>query len=220
MDSIVAWIRGVLIEANMSAISSLFDSVDSAVGDVAYQVGHTPQSWNPAIFAMVRGLSETVIMPVAGLILTYVVCYELIQMVLEKNNMVDFDTFNIFKWIFKTFIAVFILTNTWNIVMGVFQLAQGVIFGASGYITGNLALGSPEMMSLIESQLHQMNVGQLLVMLVQTNIAMLGMLIMGVVITVIVWGRMIEIFLVTSLAPIPFATITNREWGQIGNSYL
>ena len=143
IELINEWLRGGMIEANMSSFENMFANVDASVQDVAYQVGQTPMGWNISIFNMVRTLSETVILPVAGIILTFVLCYELIQLILEKNNLQDFDTFNIYKWIFKCFVAVFILTNTWNIVMAVFDLAQSVINQSAGIISGDLALGSP-----------------------------------------------------------------------------
>ena len=198
----------------------MFQNVNSSVQDVAYQAGQTPQGWNASIFSMVRGLSETVILPVAGIILTFVLCYELIQLVLEKNNLHDFDTFNIYKWIFKTFVAVFILTNTWNIVMGIFDVAQGVVNQSAGYITGSLALGSPEMMASIYEQLNDMSTGSLISLFFQVQVVSFLMEIMAIVVTIIVWGRMIEIYLVTSLAPIPLSTMINREWSGMGNNYL
>ena len=219
-DRISDWFRGLMIEANMSAFSNMFGSVNDSVQDVAYQVGQTPQGWNASIFDMVRTLSETVILPVAGIILTFVLCYELIQLIIEKNNMADFDTFNIYKWIFKTLVAVFILTNTWNIVMGIFDVAQGVVNQSAGIITGNLMLGSPEMMASIYEQLNDMSTGGLIGLFFQVQIVGLLMEIMAIVVTIIVWGRMIEIYLVTSVAPIPLSTMVNREWGQMGNNYL
>jgi len=220
IELITEWLRGGMIEANMSSFEGMFANVDASVQDVAYQVGQTPMGWNISIFNMVRTLSETVILPVAGIILTFVLCYELIQLILEKNNLQDFDTFNIYKWIFKCFVAVFILTNTWNIVMAVFDLAQSVINQSAGIISGDLALGSAEMMEAIYEQLQEMTLWPLIVLFFQVQIVGLLMEIMAIVVTIIVWGRMIEIFLVTSIAPIPLATMVNREWGQLGNNYL
>ena len=220
IDLITDWLRGGMIEMNMSAFENMFANVDASVQDVAYQVGQTPTGWNIGIFNMVRTLSETVILPIAGIILTFVLCYELIQLIIEKNNLQDFDTFNIFKWIFKCFVAVFILTNTWNIVMAVFDLAQSVINQSAGIVSGDLALGSPDMMESIRYQLEEMNLWPLIGLFFQVQIVGLLMEIMAIIITIIVWGRMIEIFLVTSIAPIPLSTMVNREWGQMGNNYL
>jgi len=220
IDLINDWLRSILIETNMGSFETMFGNVNASVQDVAYQVGQTPQDWNISIFTMVRSLSETVILPIAGIILTFILCHELIQLVLEKNNLQDFDTFNIYRWIFKTFVAVFILTNTWNIVMAVFDLAQNVINQSAGLITDDLALGGADMMEGIREQLEEMTLGPLIGLFFQIQIVGLLMEIMAVVITIIVWGRMIEIFLVTSIAPIPLSTMVNQQWGQIGNNYL
>jgi hypothetical protein len=169
---------------------------------------------------MVRTLSETVVIPIAGIILTFVLVYELIQLILEKNNLSDFDTFNIFKWIFKAFIAVFILTNTFNIVLGIFDLAQQVINQSAGLITGSLELGSDIMMDTILASLEAMEVGELLGLFFEVQIVRFCMFVLSVVIMVIVWGRMLEIYLTVSLAPIPLSTMANRDWGQMGNNYL
>jgi len=220
IDLINEWIRNWMIDANMSAFENMFANVNASVQDVAYQVGQTPMGWNIGVFNMVRTLSETVVLPIAGIILTFVLCYELIQLVLEKNNLQDFDTFNIYRWIFKCFVAVFILTNTWNIVMGIFDLAQSVVSQSAGIITGDLALGSPDMMEAIREQLEAMEVGQLISLFFQVQVVSFLMEIMAVIIMIVVWGRMLEIFLVTSIAPIPLSTMVNREWGQMGNNYL
>ena len=169
---------------------------------------------------MVRTLSETVVLPIAGVILTFVLCYELIHMVIERNNMADFDTFIIFKWIFKTFVAVFILTNTFNIVMGIFSLAQHAINQSAGLITGSLELGNDAMMGTIQTQLEAMGVGELLGLFLETQVVKLCMGIMAIIIFIVVFGRMIEIYITVSVAPIPFSTMINREWGQMGNNYL
>ena len=220
IEAINNWLRETLTESIMNSFESMFATVNTQLADVAYQVGQTPQGWNINIFDMVRGLSETVILPIAGIILTFVLCYELIQLVLEKNNLQDFDTFNIYKWILKTFIAVFILTNTWNIVMGIFDLAQSVVNQSAGLVTGDLALGSPEMMETLLAGLEEMTTGGLITLFFQIQIVSLLMPILGIVATIVVWGRMIEIYLVTSIAPIPLSTMVNQQWGQIGNNYL
>jgi len=169
---------------------------------------------------MVRNLSETVVLPIAGMILTFVLCYELIQLILEKNNLQDFDTFNIYKWIFKTFVAVYILTNTFNIVMAVFDMAQSVINNAAGLITGSTDLGSPEMMAALEATMTDMGIGELMGVWLQIQLISLGMFIMSIIIFIVVIGRMLEIYLTVSIAPIPLSTMVNREWGGMGNNYL
>ena len=220
IDAINDWFRGILIDANMNSFESMFATVNTQVADVSAQIGQTPQGWNNNIFEMVRGLSETVVLPIAGIILTFVLCYELIQLVLEKNNLQDFETFNIYKWIVKTFIAVFILTNTWNIVMGIFDIAQHVVNQSAGIISGDLAFGSPDMMEALLAGLEEMTTGGLIGLFFQVQIVSLLMPILGIIATIVVWGRMLEIYLVTSIAPIPLSTLINREWGQVGNNYL
>ncbi len=220
IDSITDWIKQLFIDAIMASFTTMFGEVNTQVQDIAVQVGTTPEGWNSGVFAMVRTLSETVVLPIAGMILTFVLCYELIQLIIEKNNLQDFDTFNIFKWIFKTFVAVFIITNTFNIVMGVFDIGQHVINESAGVIAGDLALGGDVMMDAIEASLEAMGVGELLGLFFEVQIVRLCMLIMSVVIMIIVWGRMLEIYLTVSVAPIPMSTMVNRDWGQMGQNYL
>jgi len=219
-DSIGDWLKQVFIDAIMASFTDMFDQVNTQVADIAEQVGTTPEGWNSGVFAMIRSLSESVVVPIAGMILTFVLCYELINMIIEKNNLQDFDTFNIYKWIFKTFVAVFILTNTFNIVMAVFELSQSVVNQSAELISGSLALGDGGMMDSIQASLENMEIGELIGLFFETQVVKLCMLIMSILIMIIVWGRMIEIYLTISIAPIPFATMVNREWGSIGNNYI
>ena len=217
---ITDWIRQFLIDGIMASFERIFDSVNAQVADIAVQAGQTPAGWNAGVFAMIQNLSETVVLPIAGMILTFVLCYELIQLIIEKNNLQDFDTFNIFKWIFKTFIAVFILTNTFNIVMAVFDVAQNVINNAAGLIVGETDLGSPAMMAALEATMQDMGIGELMGVWLQIQLIGLCMSIMAIVIFIVVVGRMLEIYLTVSIAPIPLATMVNREWSSMGNNYL
>ena len=217
---ITDWIRQFLIDGIMASFERIFDSVNAQVADIAVQAGQTPAGWNAGVFAMIQNLSETVVLPIAGMILTFVLCYELIQLIIEKNNLQDFDTFNIFKWIFKTFIAVFILTNTFNIVMAVFDVAQNVINNAAGLIVGETDLGSPAMMAALEATMQDMGIGELMGVWLQIQLIGLCMSIMAIVIFIVVVGRMLEIYLTVSIAPIPLATMVNREWSGMGNNYL
>ena len=219
-DGIADWFKQTLIEAIMAVFTGIFDSVNNQVTDIAVQVGQTPAGWNAGVFNMVRTLSETVVIPIAGMILTFVMCYELIQLIIDKNNLGNFDTFNIYKWIFKTFVAVFILTNTFNIVMGVFEVSQSVINASAGLIAGELELGGADMMAMLETRLQDMGIGELMGLFLEIQIVWLCMSAMAIVIFIIVWGRMIEIYITVSIAPIPFSTMANREWGQMGNNYL
>jgi len=219
-DGITDWIRQFLIDGIMASFARIFGYVNDQVADIATQVGQTPEGWNSGVFAMVRNLSETVVLPIAGMILTFVLCYELIQLIIEKNNLQDFDTFNIFKWIFKTFIAVFILTNTFNIVMAIFDMAQSVINSSAALITGSTDLGSPEMMTALETMMEDMGIGELMGIWMQIQLIGFAMFIMSIIIFIVVVGRMLEIYLTVSVAPIPLSTMVNREWSSMGNNYL
>lgn len=217
-ERITDWIKEGLIDAITGQYTSIFNSVNNQVADVANQVGQTPQGWNGGVFSMIQNLSETVVIPIAGMILTFVLVYELIQMILEKNNMHEFDTFNIFKWIFKTFVATYLLTNCFTIVMAVFDVAQNVVSQSAGVINGNLDVQAA--LSDLKTQLEAMGMWELIGLWLETNIINLCMWVLSIVIFVIVYGRMIEIYLTVSLAPIPFSTMANREWGQMGTGYL
>lgn len=207
-----------MIEAITRQYTSIFSSVNKQVSDVAAQVGETPQGWNSGIFNMIQTLSENVVLPIAGIILTYVLIYELIQMIMEKNNMHEFDIFNIYKWVFKTFVAVYILTNCFVIAMAVFDVAQHVVAESAGVISGSLDVTAA--MEDLETKLEAMGMWELIGLWLETNIVNLCMWILSIAIFVIVYGRMIEIYLSVSMAPIPFSTMINREWGQMGNNYL
>lgn len=215
---ITDWIKQGLIDAIVGQYTGIFESVNSQVTDVATQVGQTPQAWNSSVFSMIQTISENVVLPIAGIILTFVMVYELIQMILEKNNMHEFDTFNIFKWVFKTFVAVYILTNCFQIVMAVFDVAQTVVANSAGVITGNLDVTAS--IADLQTQLEAMGVWELIGLWLETNIIYLCMWVLSIVIFVIVYGRMIEIYLTVSIAPIPFSTMANREWGTMGTNYL
>ena len=220
LDSINEWIREILIGAINGNLSTMFGDVNQKVGSIAGEVGQTPQAWNASIFSMIRTLSENVIVPVAGLVITYVLCYELITMITDKNNMHDVDTFMFFKWFFKSWVAVYLVTHTFDITMAVFELAQHVVGGAAGVIGNNTSINVNAALSSMQSQLGSMEIPELLLLVMETSLVSLCMKIMSILITVILYGRMIEIYLYCSVAPIPFATMTNREWGQIGNNYL
>ncbi|MCL2853279.1 MAG: CD0415/CD1112 family protein [Defluviitaleaceae bacterium] len=217
-DFIDEWFRELMIDGIVSNFTSMFDDLNVRVNDIASQVGETPSGWNSSIFNMVRTISETVIIPIAGVILTFILCYELIQMILEKNNMAEFDTFNIYKWVFKTFCAVLILTNTFDIVVGVFEIAQHVVNSSAGVIVGSLDVDIA--IADLEEQLEDMGTGALVQFYIESSILQLAIRVISICVFLIIYGRMIEIYLTISLAPIPLATLVNREWGNTGNSYL
>ncbi len=219
-DRISQWLKDLLVGGIMSNLSGLFDGLNDKVGEIAGTVGSTPQGWNSGVFNMVRSLSENVVVPIAGIILTIIVTYELIQMLIERNNMHDFETFIFYKWIFKTFVAVTLVTNTWNIVMGVFDLTQHVVNSAAGVIVSNTAIDLSALITDMEARLQAMDVGTLFGLWFQTMLVSVVSWALTICIFIVSYGRMLEIFLVTSVAPIPFATMANREWGQMGQNYL
>lgn len=216
---ITEWLKGLLIEGIMGNLTGLFDTVNTRVGEIAVQVGTTPAAWNAGVFSLIRQISETVILPIAGLILTFVATYELIQMLIDRNNLHDIDTWLFFKWIFKTAAAILILSNTFNIVNAVFDVSQSVIADAAGLIQGSTDI-TPDMLAELETTLEGMDLGPLLGLWLQSSVIGLTMQIMGIIIFVLVYGRMIEIYLMTSLAPLPVATLSNRELGGTGQNYL
>lgn len=219
LQQIQDWLKEMLISGIMNNLSGLFDSVNDQVGDIATQVGTSPASFSPGVFSLIRNVSESVIVPIAGIILTFIVCYELIQLIIDHNNLANFETWIFFKWVFKTFVAVTLITNTFNIVMAVFDVSQHVISGSAGIIGGSTTV-TDSMLSTLETNLAEMELGPLLGLFAQSMIIGLTMKIIGIIIFVIVYGRMVEIYLMTSLAPIPFATFANREQSQIGQNYL
>ena len=218
-DWITDFLKGLLIDGIMGNLSGMFDSVNSRVGEIAAEVGTTPAAWNAGVFSLIRQLSETVILPIAGLILAFVATYELIQMILEKNNMHEFDVANIYKWAFKTACAILILSNTFNIVNAVFDVSQSVIANAGGLIQGSTDI-TADMLTELETTLEGMDLGPLLGLWLQSSVIGLTMWALNIVIFVLVYGRMIEIYLLTSLAPVPMATLANRELGSTGQNYL
>ena len=220
MDRITEAIKDILIGFIKSGLLNLFTSLNDRIGTISGEVGQNPQQWNAGVFNMIQNLSETVIVPIAGMIITFVLCYELITMITEKNNMHELETFMIFKWIFKAYVAIYLVTNTFNFTMAVFDLAQNVVASAGGVIAGNTAIDAVSTMQEIVDKLDTMEIGELFMLSAEILILSLAVKLMSVAITVILYGRMIEIYLYTSVAPIPFATMTNREWGNIGNNYI
>ena len=220
MDAITDWLKELLISGIISNLSGLFDSVNEKVGEISTQVGLTPQAWNGGIFNMVRNLSTTVILPIAGIILTLVMTLELIQMLTERNNLNDVDTWMFFKWIFKSACAVLIVSNTWNIVMAVFDVSQSVVHSASGVISGTTSIDMTTILPDLQTTLEAMDLGPLLGLWVQSFFVGITMWALTICIFLITFGRMIEIYLVTSVAPIPMAAMMGKEWGGMGQNYL
>ena len=220
LDWLEEWFKGVLIDGITSNLTGLFDTVNTKVGEIAADVGATPQGWNSGIFNMLRNLSETVIVPIAGAILALIMCYELIQLIAERNSMHDMDSWMLFRWVFKSAAAIILVSNTWNIVMGVFDLTQSVVNQSAGVIIGNTSIDITAVVTDLENRLSDMDIGGLLGLWFQSLFVGLTMNILSICIMLVVYGRMIEIYLVTSLGPIPLATIGNSEWRGMGQGYL
>ena len=217
-DWLTDWLKEILIEGIMGNLTGLFDTVNTRVGEIAVQVGTTPATWNAGVFSLIRQLSETVILPIA-LVLTFVATYELIQLLIEKNNLHDLDYWIFFKWIFKTACAILVLSNTFNIVNAVFDVSQSVIARAGGVIQGSTDI-TPTMLENLEAILETMGIGSLLGLFMQSLLIHVTMWALNIIIFVIVYGRMLEIYMMTSLAPIPVATLANREVGSMGQNYI
>jgi len=220
LEKISDAIKEFLMELIESNLTNMFTDVNDKVGTIASEVGQTPSGWNGSIYSMVRGLSDNVIVPIAGIIITFVLCYELITMITEKNNMHEMDTWMFFKWFFKAAVAIYLLTNTFTIVMAIFDIGQHVVNGAAGVINGSTSIDIASTLDAMRTGMEAMGIGELLGLAIETLLVSLCLKIMSILITVILYGRMIEIYLTVSVAPIPFATMTNREWGNIGTNYF
>ena len=219
LEQITDWLKSMIISGIMGNLSGMFDSVNQQVGQIAGDVGTTPANFSPAVFSMIRNISESVILPIAGMVLTFIACYELIQMHIEHNNLANFETWTFFKWVFKTFLAVTLISNTFNITMAVFDVAQQVISRSGGLISGSTAV-SDATLTAMQATLEGMDLGPLLGLYLQTFVVQVTMLALSAIIFVIVYGRMVEIYLMVSLAPIPFATFGNHEQSHTGQNYL
>ena len=218
-DWITEWLRGLLIDGIMGNLEGLFTNLNNRVGEIAVEVGTSPATWNAGVFSLIRQLSETVVLPIAGIVLTFVMCYELIQMLIDRNNLHDIDTWLFFKWVIKTFIAVTILSNTFNIVMAVFDVAQSVVAQSAGLVQGTTDITS-NMLANMQATIEQMELGPLLGLWLQSFVVHHTMTALNIFIFVVVYGRMIEIYMLTSLAPLPFATVVNRDLGHMGHNYF
>ena len=218
--AIEKWMRELLTGMVESNMSTMFTDVNEKTSEIAAQVGRTPQNWNSSVFSMIQNLSESVVVPIAGIIITLVLCYELISMLTERNNLHDVDTWMFFKYFVKAWVAIYLVSNTFTITMAVFDVGQSVVNSASGIINGETAIDVSSLSMQMQAAMATMEIGELVVLALETFLVSFCMKIMSVVITVIVYGRMIEIYLYTSLAPIPFATMSNREWGHVGTNYF
>ena len=219
-EKITDWLKDLLISGIKDNLTGLFDATNQQVAEISGQVGMTPQGWNASIFNMIQNLSETVIVPIAGAILAFVMTLELIQLITEKNNLGDVDSWMFFKWAFKSAAAVLIVTNTWNIVMGIFDAAQSVVGSASGLVTSSTSIDISSVLGDLEGKLEEMDIGPLLGLWFQSLFVGICTWALSICIFIVIYSRMIEIYLTTSLAPIPMATMMGKEWGGMGQNYL
>ena len=211
---------GILKECIMGNLNGMFDQINTEVGEVAANVGTPPAAWNAGVFSMIRNLSDNVVVPIAGMVLTFVMCYELISMIIDRNNLHDFETFAIYKWIVKTFVAVYLVSHTFDITMAIFEMGQSVVQRSAGIITGSTSVDFATALGDVSAQLDAMGIGELFGLLVETMLLKITMPILSLCVMLVLIGRMIEIYIYCSVGAIPFATMTNREWGQMGQNYL
>ena len=220
LDTIQEWIMGILKECIMGNLNGMFDQINTEVGEVAANVGTTPAAWNAGVFSMIRNLSDNVVVPIAGMVLTFVMCYELISMIIDRNNLHDFETFVIYKWIVKTFVAVYLVSHTFDITMAIFEMGQSVVQRSAGIITGSTSVDFAAALGDVSAELDAMGIGELFGLLVETMLLKITMPILSLCVMLVLIGRMIEIYIYCSVGAIPFATMTNQEWGQMGQNYL
>lgn len=219
-EKIEEWIHDLLVTFITGNLTTMFTDVNDKAGTIATDVAKTPQGWNSSIFDMIHNLSDSVIVPIAGMIITFVLCYELISMITEKNNMHDLDTWMFFKWFFKAWIAVYLVSHTFDITMAIFDVGQHIVNAAAGVISSDTAIDVTATITDMQTKMETMELGELLQLSMETAVVSLCMKIISILISVVLVGRMIEIYIYSSISPVPFATLTNREWGQIGNNYV
>ena len=219
-EKIEEWIHDLLVTFITGNLTTMFTDLNDKAGTIATEVAKTPQGWNSNIFNMIHNLSDSVIVPIAGMIITFVLCYELISMITEKNNMHDLDTWMFFKWFFKAWIAVYLVSHTFDITMAIFDVGQHIVNAAAGVISSDTAIDVTATITDMQTKMETMELGELLQLSMETAVVSLCMKIISILISVVLVGRMIEIYIYSSISPVPFATLTNREWGQIGNNYV
>lgn len=221
VDKITEFIKEMLQGWVLTNLETMFTDVNDKVGTIATEVGKSPSTWNSSIFNMIKTLSDNVMIPIAGMIISFVLVYELISMIIDKNNMHEFDTSVFIRFLMKACIAVMLLSKTFDIVLAVFDVGTHIVSQAGAAITGSTTLDvTSTLQSMFNSELSTMTIGQLIGLGMETMIVSLCMKIMSVLITVVLYGRMVEIYLYISVAPIPCATVSNREWGTIGTNYF
>lgn len=218
-DKIAEFFKDLVIGGIQANLESMFLDINDKVSSVAVDVGQTPMGWNGEVFSFIKGINDNVVIPIAGLIITAVLCIELIQMVMQRNNMHDTDTFEFFKYIFKMAVSVYLVSHAFEFSMAVFDVAQNLVNGAAGVINTSAVVTADEIVAMVDT-LKDLGLGELIVILIETSLVKLAIQAISLVITLVVYGRMFEIYAYCSVSAIPFATMGNKEWGQIGNNYI
>ena len=219
LEQLTEYLKGILVSGIMDNLTSTFNNLNSKLDEVTSNLAQSPADFQPSVFNLIKTLSENVIMPIAGIILTFIACYELIQLVIAHNNLANFETWIFFKWVFKTFVAVELITHTFDITMAIFDVAQHVISQSGGIIAGATTVDASDLANM-QTTLEGMDLGPLFAIFLQTFVVQFLFNILAMIIYVIVVGRMIEIYLYVSMAPIPFATFGNKEQSMVGQNYL
>lgn len=219
VDKIKEFFSEILIDMIKENLSGMFLDINDKVSTIANEVGKTPSGWNSEVFHFIKSISENVILPIAGLIITAVLCIELIQMVMNKNNMHDTDTFDFFKYMIKMWIAVWLVSHAFDFSMAVFDVAQNLIGKAAGVANASAKVSPGDIANMVDS-LKGESIGKLMTIVLETSIVKMIIQGISILITVILYGRMIEIYIYTSVCAIPFATMSNKEWGSIGTNYI
>ena len=218
-DKIEEFFKELLLGGIQANLESMFLDINDKVGAVATDVGKTPMVWNGDVFAFIKSINDSVIIPIAGLIITAVLCIELINMVMQKNNMHDTDTFEFFKYIIKMWIAVWLVSHAFEFSMAVFDVAQHMVNKAAGVINTSATVSGDQIVAMMDT-LKEKGLGELVMILFETSLIKVAIQVISVVIMPVVYGRMFEIYVYSSVSAIPFATMGNKEWGQIGTNYI
>ena len=218
-DKIEEFFKELLLGGIQANLESMFLDINDKVGAVATDVGKTPVGWNGDVFAFIKSINDSVIIPIAGLIITAVLCIELINMVMQKNNMHDTDTFEFFKYIIKMWIAVWLVSHAFEFSMAVFDVAQHMVNKAAGVINTSATVSGDQIVAMMDT-LKEKGLGELVMILFETSLIKVAIQVISVVIMLVVYGRMFEIYVYSSVSAIPFATMGNKEWGQIGTNYI
>lgn len=218
-DKIEEFFKELLLGGIQANLESMFLDINDKVGAVATDVGKTPMGWNGDVFAFIKSINDSVIIPIAGLIITAVLCIELINMVMQKNNMHDTDTFEFFKYIIKMWIAVWLVSHAFEFSMAVFDVAQHMVNKAAGVINTSATVSGDQIVAMMDT-LKEKGLGELVMILFETSLIKVAIEVISIVIMLVVYGRMFEIYVYSSVSAIPFATMGNKEWGQIGTNYI